>query len=125
MILRTIHRVSGPIPRAVLPLMLGAACVSLWGPPSWAETNVAPLPEAALSASLGKDEAPVTLEQAVMTAVAAIPGRAVEAQLSADEGRVVYEVEIIDRRHDRRRVYVDAEAGKVIKVRATPFSPRP
>jgi uncharacterized membrane protein YkoI len=105
----------------------------LWAsvPVSWAASNAPAartpladaLAETPLAASLGQDQAPVTLEQAVMTAVAAIPGRAVEAQLSADEGRVVYEVEIIDRAQDRRRVYVDAEGGKVIKVRATPFRP--
>lgn len=95
----------------------------LWAsvPVSWAASNT-PAGRSD-TPSLGQDQAPVTLEQAVMTAVAAIPGRAVEAQLSADEGRVVYEVEIIDRAQDRRRVYVDAEGGKVIKVRATPFRP--
>jgi hypothetical protein len=76
----------------------------------------------AVSVSAEQSETPVTLEQAVLTAVAAIPGRAVEAQLSADEGRIVYEVEIIDLDQDRRRVYVDAEAGKVLKVRSdSPF----
>jgi uncharacterized membrane protein YkoI len=92
--------------------------------PAQGGTEAASRPSSAdspLAASLGQDDAPVTLEQAVMTAVAAIPGRAVEAQLSADEGRVVYEVEIIDRAQDRRRVYVDAEGGKIIKVRATAF----
>ena len=74
-----------------------------------------------LAASLGKTETSVTLAQAVLTAVAAIPGRAVEAQLSADEGRIVYEIEIIDLEQDLRRVYVDAEAGKVIKVWGAPL----
>ena len=73
-----------------------------------------------LAASLAQNETSVTLAQAVLTAVAAIPGRAVEAQLSSDEGRIVYEIEIIDLDQDLRRVYVDAEAGKVIKVRGTP-----
>jgi peptidase YpeB-like protein len=131
---RTNYQGSGPIGMALAGITLVAAFLWASVPVSWAASNTpaarsytpladAPLAETPLAASLGQDQAPVTLEQAVMTAVAAIPGRAVEAQLSADEGRVVYEVEIIDRAQDRRRVYVDAEGGKVIKVRATPFRP--
>jgi uncharacterized membrane protein YkoI len=104
--------------------MVLAAVLCISGPARSASTEPAsrsPLTDSALASSLGQDDTPVTLEQAVMTAVAAIPGRAVEAQLSADEGRIVYEVEIIDRAQDRRRVYVDAERGKIIKVRATAF----
>jgi uncharacterized membrane protein YkoI len=106
---------------SVLPSVLCAA-VTLAGTANDAASEAMIDDERPLSASLGRDESPVTLEQAVVTAVAAIPGRAVEAQLSADEGRVVYEVEIIGPDLDRRRVYVDAEVGKVIKVRSdTPF----
>jgi uncharacterized membrane protein YkoI len=96
--------------------LLSVCTLALWAAPAQA------LPEleenAAVSATLGETETTVTLEQAVLTAVKAIPGRAVEAELSADEGRIVYEVEIIDLDQDRRRVYVDAEGGRVIKVRS-------
>jgi hypothetical protein len=99
---------------------LGAPLLAVWalgclGSPAWATEEDHPL-----AAFLGQNEMSITLAQAVLTAVAAIPGRAVEAQLSADDGRIVYEVEIIDLDQDLRRVYVDAEAGKVIKVRGTP-----
>jgi hypothetical protein len=96
------------------PLLL--VCVLGFIGSGWANTEE----DSPLAASLGQNETSVTLAQAVLTAVAAIPGRAVEAQLSADEGRIVYEIEIIDLDQDLRRVYVDAEAGKVIKVRGTP-----
>jgi hypothetical protein len=100
--------------RAVTLMVIGAIALT-------AEPCLA-LPEleenTALSATVGETEMSVTLEQAVLTAVKAIPGRAVEAELSADEGRIVYEVEIIDLDQDRRRVYVDAEGGRVIKVRS-------
>jgi uncharacterized membrane protein YkoI len=93
------------------------ACVlGCLGSSAWADTDE----DSPLAVSLGQNETSVTLAQAVLTAVAAIPGRAVEAQLSADEGRIVYEIEIIDLDQDLRRVYVDAEAGKVIKVWGTP-----
>jgi hypothetical protein len=100
---------------AAIPLVATCA-VALLSAPAFALPEVEE--NAALSATLGETEMTVTLEQAVLTAVKAIPGRAVEAELSADEGRIVYEVEIIDLDQDRRRVYVDAEGGRVIKVRS-------
>lgn len=95
-------------------LLLAVCALGSFGSPAWATEVDHPL-----AAFLGQNETSITLAQAVLTAVAAIPGRAVEAQLSADDGRIVYEVEIIDLDQDLRRVYVDAEAGRVIKVRST------
>jgi hypothetical protein len=104
----------GTVTRASLLTVCVLGC---FGQSAWADNQE----ESPLAASLGQTETSVTLAQAVLTAVAAIPGRAVEAQLSADEGRIVYEIEIIDLEQDIRRVYVDAEAGKVIKVWGAPL----
>jgi peptidase YpeB-like protein len=97
-------------------LFMILAVTALTAAPGFAIPEIEEHPS--LSSTLGQNETTVTLEQAVLSAVAAIPGRAVEAELSADEGRIVYEVEIIDQDQDRRRVYVDAKGGRVIKVRS-------
>jgi Peptidase propeptide and YPEB domain len=112
MIAPRLHRGTVTCASLLTVCMLGG-----FGLSAWAENE----DERPLAASLGQTETSVTLAQAVLTAVAAIPGRAVEAQLSADEGRIVYEIEIIDLEQDLRRVYVDAEAGKVIKVWGAPL----
>ena len=60
----------------------------------------------------------VSLIEAVRTAEASVTGaRAVEAELEKEEGRAVYEVELIDAKQEKRKVYVDAGSGKVVQLK--------
>jgi uncharacterized membrane protein YkoI len=60
----------------------------------------------------------ISLIEAVRTAEASVTGaRAVEAELEKEEGRAVYEVELIDAKQDKRKVYVDAGSGKVVQLK--------
>jgi uncharacterized membrane protein YkoI len=60
----------------------------------------------------------ISLIEAVRTAEASVTdGRAVEAELEKEDGRAVYEVELIDAKQDKRKVYVDAGSGKVVHLK--------
>ncbi|HJR77530.1 MAG TPA: PepSY domain-containing protein [Nitrospiraceae bacterium] len=60
----------------------------------------------------------ISLIEAVRTAEASVTGaRAVEAELEKEDGRAVYEVELIDAKQDKRKVYVDAGSGKVVQLK--------
>jgi uncharacterized membrane protein YkoI len=60
----------------------------------------------------------ISLIEAVRVAEASVKdGRAVEAELEKEEGRAVYEVELLDATQDKRKVYVDAGTGKVVKMK--------
>lgn len=59
----------------------------------------------------------VSLAEAVKNAEASVPdGRAVEAELEREDGRTVYEVELVDSKQIKRKVYVDALTGKVVRI---------
>jgi uncharacterized membrane protein YkoI len=60
----------------------------------------------------------ISLIDAVRTAEASVTGaRAVEAELEKEDGRAVYEVELIDAKQEKRKVYVDAGSGKVVQLK--------
>ncbi len=60
----------------------------------------------------------ISLIEAVRTAEASVTdGRAVEAELEKKDGRAMYEVELIDAKQEKRKVYVDAGSGKVYKLK--------
>ena len=59
--------------------------------------------------------AAVTLSQAAEIAESTAPGRAVRAELEFSGSRVMYQVEIIDAINQTRKVWIDAETGKVGK----------
>jgi uncharacterized membrane protein YkoI len=60
----------------------------------------------------------ISLIEAIRTAEATVTdGRAVEAELEKEDGKAVYEVELIDAKQDKRKVYVDAGTGKVIQLK--------
>lgn len=60
----------------------------------------------------------ISLIEAVRTAEASVTdGRAVEAELEKKDGRAMYEVELIDTKQEKRKVYVDAGSGKVYKLK--------
>jgi uncharacterized membrane protein YkoI len=60
----------------------------------------------------------ISLIEAVRTAEASVTdGRAVEAELEKEDGRTVYEVELIDAKQDKRKVYVDAGSGKIVQLK--------
>lgn len=54
----------------------------------------------------------ITMQEAVKSAITAIPGRAVEADLGKEDGRTVWKVEVIDATNKSRTVYVDAQTGE-------------
>jgi uncharacterized membrane protein YkoI len=59
----------------------------------------------------------VTLSQAAEIAERNEPGKAVKAELESAGSRVMYQVDIVDAVNKTRKVWIDAETGKVIKVR--------
>jgi uncharacterized membrane protein YkoI len=59
--------------------------------------------------------ATVTLPQAAEIAESTAPGRAVKAELEFSHSRVMYQVEIIDAVNHTRKIWIDAETGKVGK----------
>ncbi len=59
----------------------------------------------------------VSIIDAVRTAeVIVADGRTIEAELEGEDGRAVYEVEMIDLAQKRRKVYIDAVSGKLLKI---------
>ena len=63
------------------------------------------------------DKARVTMIQALKTAQKKVPGKPVEVNMGKDDGRVVYKIEIIDKNKNTKKVYIDAETGKVHTVK--------
>jgi uncharacterized membrane protein YkoI len=63
------------------------------------------------------DKARVTMIQALKTAQKKVPGKPVEVDMGKADGRVVYKIEIIDKNKETRKVYIDAETGKVHTVK--------
>jgi uncharacterized membrane protein YkoI len=63
------------------------------------------------------DKARVTMIQAIKTAQKKVPGKPVEVNMGKDDGRVVYKIEIIDKSKNTKKVYIDAETGKVHTVK--------
>jgi hypothetical protein len=63
------------------------------------------------------DKARVTMIEALRTAQKKVPGKPVEVNMGKDEGRVVYKIEIIDKNKNTKKVYIDAETGKVHMVK--------
>jgi uncharacterized membrane protein YkoI len=60
----------------------------------------------------------ISLADAVRTAEASVTdSKAVEAELESKDGRTAYEVELIDVKRDKHKVYVDAGTGKVFQIR--------
>jgi uncharacterized membrane protein YkoI len=57
----------------------------------------------------------VTLSQAAEIAESTAPGRAVKAELESSGNRVLYQVEIINAVNQTRKVWIDAETGKIVK----------
>ncbi len=57
----------------------------------------------------------VTLSQAAEIAESTAPGRAVKAELESSGSRVMYQVEIINAVNQTRKVWIDAETGKIVK----------
>ena len=62
------------------------------------------------------DKARVTMIEALKTAQKKVPGKPVEVNMGKDDGRVVYKIEIIDKNKNTKKVYIDAETGKVHTV---------
>lgn len=54
----------------------------------------------------------ITMQEAVKSAITVIPGRAVEADLGKEDGRTVWKVEVIDATNKSRTVYIDAQTGE-------------
>jgi uncharacterized membrane protein YkoI len=63
------------------------------------------------------DKARITMIQALKTAQRKVPGKPVEVDMGKDDGRVVYKIEIIDKNKNTKKVYIDAETGKVHTVK--------
>lgn len=63
------------------------------------------------------EKARVTMVDALKTAQKKIPGKPVEVTMGKDDGRVVYKIEIIDKNKNTKKVYIDAETGKVHTVK--------
>lgn len=63
------------------------------------------------------DKARITMIQALKTAEKTVPGKPVEVNMGKDDGRVVYKIEIIDKNKNTKKVYIDAETGKVHTVK--------
>lgn len=82
--------------------------VALWSVPAWA------LFESDRELS---DKARITMIQALKTAQKKVPGKPVEVDMGKDDGRVVYKIEIIDKNKNTKKVYIDAETGKVHTVK--------
>ena len=62
-------------------------------------------------------QARISPAEATQTAEAAVPGaRAKEAHLEREKGRTVYEVEVMNRNNNTRRVSVDAETDRIVKT---------
>lgn len=61
--------------------------------------------------------AQITLQKAVDTALTRIPGKAYEAELEKEDGRPAYVVKIIDTSNEKRKVYVDAKTGEILKAK--------
>lgn len=57
----------------------------------------------------------VTLSQAAEAAESTTPGRAVKAELELSRSRVLYQVEVIDAVNQTKKIWIDAETGKVVK----------
>ena len=85
-----------------LALVLGGT-----GTPAWALFET----DRALS-----EQATVSMIDALKTAEQARPGKPVEVNMGKDDGRVVYKIEIIDRK-STHKVYVDAMTGKVHEIK--------
>jgi uncharacterized membrane protein YkoI len=63
------------------------------------------------------DKARITMIEALKTAQKKVPGKPVEVTMGKDDGRVVYKIEIIDKDKKTKKVYIDAETGKVHTVK--------
>ena len=46
-----------------------------------------------------------------------VPGKPVEVTMGKDDGGVVYKIEIIDKDKSTKKVYIDAETGKINKAK--------
>jgi len=58
----------------------------------------------------------ISMQEAVRTAEASVPGgKAKETHLETEGGRTVYEVEMVDTTNNTRTVWVDAQAGRIMK----------
>ncbi len=57
----------------------------------------------------------VTLAQAAEIAETHAPGRAVKAELESSGNGVVYQIEIIDAVNKTRKIWIDADTGKIVK----------
>ncbi len=63
------------------------------------------------------DKARISMIDALRTAQKKVPGKPVEVNMGKDDGRVVYKIEIIDKNKKTKKVYIDAETGKVHTVK--------
>lgn len=59
----------------------------------------------------------ISIEEAMMIALQQVPGHVVKAELEYDGGSVIYEIEIRSRDGQKYEVKVDANSGKVLKVK--------
>ncbi len=59
----------------------------------------------------------ITLDAAVNTALQAVPGKAARAKLENEKNSLVYEIEIVKPDNQMADVKVDANTGKVLKVK--------
>ncbi len=65
--------------------------------------------------ALGSNSVPVSLNEAVDTALATVPGKAANVDFSNDEGRDIWEIEIIDPDNQVHDVEINARTGAIIK----------
>jgi uncharacterized membrane protein YkoI len=63
------------------------------------------------------EKATVSMVDALKTAEQTMPGKPVEVNMGKDDGRIVYKIEIIDTNKKTQHVYVDAETGKIHRVK--------
>ncbi|WP_052245764.1 PepSY domain-containing protein [Sporosarcina sp. ZBG7A] len=59
----------------------------------------------------------ISIEEAMMIALQQVPGHVVKSELEYDHGSVIYEIKIRTRDGQKFEVKVDANSGKVLKVK--------
>jgi len=65
------------------------------------------------------ERAKISMEEAIGTAQQVIPGQPVHVQMGKDAGHTVYKVEILDKDHKSRWVYIDATNGAVTEAKSS------
>ena len=59
----------------------------------------------------------ISIEDAISIAMAQIPGEVVKIELDTENGRLVYELDIITRQGIEYDMEIDAESGRITKLK--------